>query len=125
MRRKDCIVDCVGPDCEGCRNYKTRQMKDEIKDKIIEIQDELIEHIKSNGMDSPFRSDELKYIRLFNSLATLKSQLSEAGEENKSSHELQNERMRIWFQKRTGLIDAMLCTHMKKIDEMLSIDPVE
>jgi hypothetical protein len=55
--------------------------KDEIKDKIIELQDELIEHIKSNGIDSPFRSDELKYIRLFNSLATLKSQLSEAGEE--------------------------------------------
>lgn len=48
--------------------------KDEIKDKIIELQDELIEHI---------RSDELKYIRLFNSLATLKSQLSEAGEEKK------------------------------------------
>ena len=57
-------------------------MKDEIKDKIIELQDELIEHIKSIGMDSPFRSDELKYIRLFNSLATLKSQLAKAGEEN-------------------------------------------
>lgn len=59
-------------------------MKDEIKDKIIELQDELIEHIKSIGMDSPFRSDELKYIRLFNSLATLKSQLAEAVEEKKS-----------------------------------------
>jgi hypothetical protein len=23
MKRNDCIVDCIGPDCEGCRDYKT------------------------------------------------------------------------------------------------------
>lgn len=97
---------------------------DEIKDKIIEKQDEIIRLLCLN--DAYFDvmlavlNDEVTVLK-----ADLKSQLSEAGEENKSSHELQNERMRIWFQKRTGLIDAMLCTHMKKIDEMLSIDPVE
>jgi len=43
MRRNDCIVDCVGPDCEGCRKYKTAESmktsepkptKEEIKQKI-------------------------------------------------------------------------------------------
>jgi len=31
----------------------------------------------------------------------------------------QNERIREWFKQRTGLEDALLCEHMKKIDEML------
>jgi hypothetical protein len=31
----------------------------------------------------------------------------------------QNERMREWFKERTGLEDALLNEHMKKIDEML------
>lgn len=31
----------------------------------------------------------------------------------------QNERMREWFKQRTGLEDALLNEHMKKIDEML------
>lgn len=31
----------------------------------------------------------------------------------------QNERMREWFKQRTGLKDALLNEHMKKIDEIL------
>jgi hypothetical protein len=36
MRRENCITVCIGPDCEGCRNYKTEVMKtaeDYIKEK--------------------------------------------------------------------------------------------
>ena len=32
----------------------------------------------------------------------------------------QNERMREWFKQRTGLEDALLNEHMKKIEEMLN-----
>ena len=28
MKGNDCVVDCIGPDCEGCRHYKTvKKMK--------------------------------------------------------------------------------------------------
>ena len=33
----------------------------------------------------------------------------------------QNERMRKWFEERTGLKDALLIEHMNKIDEMLNV----
>ena len=32
----------------------------------------------------------------------------------------QNERMRKWFEERTGLKDALLIEHMNEIDEMLN-----
>jgi hypothetical protein len=33
----------------------------------------------------------------------------------------QNERMRKWFEERTGLKDALLIEHMERIDEMLNV----
>tara|TARA_Y100000592_G_scaffold3763_1_gene5416 strand:- start:106 stop:381 length:276 start_codon:yes stop_codon:yes gene_type:complete len=33
----------------------------------------------------------------------------------------QNERMRKWFEERTGLKDALLIEHMNRIDEMLNV----
>jgi hypothetical protein len=29
MRREDCIIDCVGPDCEGCSKYKVKEQEPE------------------------------------------------------------------------------------------------
>lgn len=36
-------------------------------------------------------------------------------------HEAQNERMRDWFEERTGLKNELLSAHMAKMDEMLAI----
>lgn len=33
----------------------------------------------------------------------------------------QNERMRKWFEERTGLKDALLIEHMNRIDEILNV----
>lgn len=53
-------------------------MKDEIKDKIIELQDELIEHIKSNGIDSPFANYELSLFKLISGYVLLRFALFDA-----------------------------------------------
>lgn len=39
-KRKDCINPCIGPDCEGCRNYKPKEeviSMETRKKQIIEI----------------------------------------------------------------------------------------
>ena len=39
-KRKDCINPCIGPDCEGCRNYKPKEeviSMETRKEKIIKF----------------------------------------------------------------------------------------
>ena len=44
------------------------------QDKLIEKQDEFIEFIKTQSIDSPFRADELKYKRLLKQIAALRQE---------------------------------------------------
>lgn len=32
LRRADCIIPCIGPDCEGCRNYQLKQEEKTVSD---------------------------------------------------------------------------------------------
>jgi hypothetical protein len=41
MRRIDCGSDCVGPDCEGCRNYEPLR-SDAVSGEVPSLQEYLI-----------------------------------------------------------------------------------
>ena len=78
---------------------------------------EKIKNILSNSYTKQGEFDEAKAL---NELCVLDDVIPPLNDSFNRSKK-QNERMRKWFEERTGLKDALLIEHMNKIDEMLNV----
>ena len=81
---------------------------------------QLIEDYKRRLQKATFSSNPKEWpkIELYREFISELERLSPEKNNINSSIE-QNERMKIWFEQRTGLKEALLWEHMKKIDSML------
>ena len=81
-----------------------------MEDKIRKIMDESTDY-QTGEVDAEIAISKL--LDLFSVIPPLNDSF------NRSKK--QNERMRKWFEERTGLKDALLIEHMQRIDEMLNV----
>jgi len=63
MKREDCIKDCVGPDCEGCKDFEPviNQLTPElVKELISKLQ--LCQEVNRLTITARIHYDEARYI---------------------------------------------------------------